>query len=47
MRKTAILLAVMLPLWGVTLSAQSRGAGLWADISLSSGNLLLESPVEE
>lgn len=43
MRKTAILLAVMLPLWGVTLSAQSRGAGLWADISLSSGNLFLES----
>lgn len=45
MRKTAILLAVMLPMCSVAISAQSRGAGLWADISLSSGNLLLASPL--
>ena len=39
------MLMVMLPLCSVTLSAQSRGAGLWTDISLSSGNLLLDSPL--
>lgn len=47
MRKTAILLAVMLPMCSIAISAQSRGAGLWADISLSSGNLLLASPLGE
>lgn len=45
MRKTAILLAVMLPMCSVAISAQSRGAGLWADISLSAGNLLLAGPL--
>ena len=39
------MLMVMLPLCSVTLSAQSRGAGLWTDISLSSGNLLMDSPL--